>query len=305
MADYLRDITEFVPWVVGASGPELTIIKTVTGYTELDVDGFGYPADASEMARCIALVEGHKLHNLLCLLATDRAWWRIVANWDRLVGLLDAAEPLWRDGAAVAPAGLDAALTALYDRRPGPRRIGMDQDGPLAGFDPMCWDLAPDGGWTFDIESPADQVHRYITDHIKDRRQRSALRAAIDSEGWYRALSPTPGAQEGIEALLSAGHHIVVVSKPHDATPTCVPEKQAWLAEHFPMLTDFSFTNDKSYGFHGGENGILLDDDLKHDQVRRASWEGVSFGVPFNRPGSAHGRYPRWSWGDPIERLSW
>lgn len=307
MADHLRSITDFIPWLPSVSSTaELQVIQTVTGHEEVPVDGFNYPADGTDFAHVVALVELHKLRDLLCLVAeVDMAWWRIVANWDRLVGLLDAAQPNWRRGAKADPAALNDALTTLYSRFPGPRRIGMDMDGPLTGFDQMCWDLAADGGWHFDIESPQDQVHRYITDHIIDERQRAALRAVIDSPGFYRALPPTPGAQEGVEALLSAGHEVIVVSTPHHEVETCEGEKRAWLAEHFPMLTTYSFTNDKATGFYAGANGILLDDAIVHSQVGYASWTPVSFGVPFNGPGSEWGRYPRWSWGDPIERLSW
>lgn len=307
MDDYLRPVTDFIRWLPNvSSAAELQVISVVTGDPEVPVDGFNYPADATDFAHVVALVELHKLHDLLCLVAeVDMAWWRIVANWDRLVSLLDGAHPNWRKGAKVEPTALNEALSTLYARQPAPRRIGMDMDGPLAGFDPQCWHLADSGGWRFDIESPQDQRHRLITEHIADLDQRAALRAAIDSPGWYRALPPTPGAQEGVEALLSAGHEIVIVSTPHPEVETCEGEKRAWLAEHFPMLTTYAFTNDKAVGFYGGRHGILLDDAIVHTQVPYASWSPVVFSLPFNGPTSEWGRYPRWSWGDPIERLTW
>lgn len=305
------DMEPFFPWLIGATTAEVAVIVAVTGYDGMELDGLTFPTDGHEMSKVITLVETHRLHNVLCRVADlDRNWWRVVANWDRLVAAIDAAEPAWRNGAQVTPEALDAALNRLYDRRVGPRRILLDMDGPTADFDPAVFDLCVLNGWKLDIESPSDSRHRYFTDHIIDPEERAACRAALDAEGWYRALPVTPGAQEGVEALLSAGHEVVICSKPHDATPSCVAEKLAWLGEHFPMLTEeYVFTRDKAYAHgghgHGHLRGILLDDAPAHGQVIRASWEPVTFARPFNGPTSIYGRYPRWEWGDPIERLSW
>lgn len=300
----MREITDFVPWLVGASGPELAIIKAVTGYDDIPIDGLTFPADGSDFARCVDLVEKHNLYNLLGLVATDPFWWRVVANWEHLTRLLDAAEPEWRSGEQVMPEAVNAELQALYDRPSIPRRILLDADGPLTGFDSACLDWCVRHNVSMDIDSLDQQRHRYITDHIPDLEQRAALRTAIDSPGWYRDLPVTPGALEGVAALLEAGHEIVVCSKPHDASPSCTAEKLAWLAEFFPTLTEYVFARDKSLAY-GGSQGILLDDAIDHDQTGRCTWEPVVFGVPFNGPGSAWGRYPRWTWGDPIERLTW
>lgn len=300
-----RDIKAFVPWLPNATGPELVIIRAVTGYDEMPVDGSPVPANAAEFAKVVDLVEKHDLHNLLCLLATDRFWWRVVANWGRLVDSLDTAQPDWRDGARLHPEETDAMLAALVRRPALPRRILLDMDGPLAAFDRFCFELCAAAGLRLNIKSLDEQTERFITHHLPDLEQQRALRTMVDGEGFYRAIPVVEGAQEGVEALLSAGHQIVICSKPHDPSPSCEPEKKAWLAEHFPMLaSEYVFTNNKSYAY-GGRNAILLDDAIKAEQVAEATWEPVTFGVPFNRPGSEYGRYPRWSWGDPIERLSW
>lgn len=307
----LMDVEPFVPWLIGATTPEVAVIMAVTGYDGITLDGLTFPTDGHEMSKVIALVETHRLHNVLCRVAAlDRNWWRVVANWDRLVSTLDAAEPKWRDGAATDPATLDDALNRLYDRPVGPRRVLLDMDGPLADFDQQCWTWATSANARFDIDDLSQQAHRYITEHLPDPNHRESLRAVIDAPGWYRSLPVTPGAQEGVEALLAAGHEVIVCSKPHDDAPSCVAEKLAWLGEHFPMLTEeYVFTRDKAYA-HGGHGhdrlrGILLDDAIVHGQVVRASWEPVAFACPFNGPGSIYGRYPRWQWGDNIERLAW
>jgi 5'-nucleotidase len=301
----VKDITDFVPWLVGASGPELAVIRAVTGYDDIPIDGFSFPADGSEFGRVVDLVEKHNLFPFLSVVAAlDRQWWRIVANWGLLVGLLDAAEPEWRNGAATSPEKVNAEIDRLYARPTTPRRVLLDMDGPCSDFDVAAFEWCTTNDVTLNIDAPGDQRHRYITDHIDDDDQRAALRAAIDAPGWYRNLPVTPGAQEGVERLLSAGHEIVVCSKPHDDAPHCVAEKLAWIHEHFPMLDHYVFTRDKSLAY-GGTQGILLDDCIVHDEVGRCSWEPVVFTAPWNGPGSEWGRYPHWSWSDPIERLTW
>lgn len=304
----LRDITDFVWWLPNvACAAELQVIQAVTG-TELPIDGISFPADATDLSRVICLVEAHKLHNELCRVATvDQVWWRVVANWDRLVDALDRDEPEWRNGKATEPTQANEALNALYARPITPRRVLLDMDGPLTHFDHECVAVSETNGWEFDCDplDPDQREHRYITDHMPEAEHRHGLRAAIDATGWYRELPVTPGALEGVEALLSAGHEVVICSKPHEANETCEPEKKAWLAEHFPALRDnYIFTNNKAFA-DGGPNGILLDDDLKPSQVRTARWSPVAFSTVFNGPGTKWGRYPQWKWGDPIERLAW
>lgn len=303
----MRNITDFVEWLVGASAPELALIKAVTGHDGLPLDGLTFPADGHDFSRVVDLVEKHNLYPYLCLVTDDPMWWKIVANFGSLVALLDTAEPRWRDGEHVEPVKVDRAITRLYDRPERPRRILLDMDGPLTAFDDRCFEVCVDNGWELDIDAPGDQVYRYIADHLPNPDHQAKLRSLIDSPGWYQRLPVTPGAVEGVEQMLAAGHEVVVCSKPHDASPDCMREKLAWLGEHFPMLTEYVFTRDKSLANANayGAQGILLDDAIEHRQVQSATWEPVVFGVPFNRPGSKWGCFPRWTWGDPIERLSW
>lgn len=301
-----RDTEPFLPWLVKARcAAELHLIQAVTGQGDnIPVDGFPHPADAAEFAAVVDLVEQHNLRDLLCVVAsTDVMWWRIAAHWDRLVALLDTASPRWRDGKITRPDTIDAYLSGIYNRPQAPRRVLLDMDGPLADFDALCYEVCDIAGWRTDRPLDA-RTARYMTDHMPHDGHRDALKAIINSDGWYRSLPVTPGAQEGVEALLAAGHDVVVCSKPHEANENCEPEKKAWLAEHFPMLRHrYIFTPDKSLAHAPG--GILLDDAIVADQATANAWDPVVFAEPFNGPDTPWGRWPRWTWGDPIERIAW
>lgn len=306
MADYLRPITDFIPWLPNAAcAAELQVIRAVTGHDDLPVDGFSHPADGSDFAHVVSLVETHRLQNLLCVIADlGQPWWRVVANWDRLVGHLDRANPHWRDGAKVDPSALDAALDALYSPGPIRRRIGIVVDGTLADHDALIWDLADDGGWTFDIDAPGDQTHPSLIDHVPEH-QRAALAAAVRSDGWCRSLPVVPGAQEGVQALLAAGHEVVAVTRTSTVPAGRADERAEWLDEHFPTLDTFVLTSDLSVGFSAPDDGILLDRTIDIVEAASASWSPILAAAPFNGPTTRWGRSPRWGWADPVERLSW
>lgn len=298
----MRDIKEFVPWLTVEPAPQsvLTIIQTVTG---IDLCEPGTPAEPFDFAKCVLLVEHYELHSQLCDLATlSPEWWRIVGNWGRLVDALGEVAPNWRQGEYTAGISAQAILDALHMRQPGPRKLLLDMDGPIADLDRQVWDDSVAAGWKWDIETLDQFIHRYSTVHIIDPEHREAARALINQPGWFRALPVTPGAQEGVEALLAAGHEITVCTKPLATNPTCRDEKYAWLVEHFPMLAPEMITAPNKSRITGD---LLLDDAIDHAQAAVAGWEPVVFRMPFNGTGTEWGHYPNWGWGDPIERLAW
>src|SRR5690606_26027440 len=105
-------------------------------------------------------------------------------------------------------------------------------------------------------------------------------------------LPVTPGAQEGVDALMAVGVDVWVCTKPLEVNPTCRDEKGAWLREHFPMLEKrLIIAPDKSLVM----GDILLDDAPSLEWARRATWMPVVFDAPFNRAGSIWERLPRWT----------
>jgi 5'(3')-deoxyribonucleotidase len=175
----------------------------------------------------------------------------------------------------------------------------LDMDGPLADFDRHFWDRCTAEGFTFDVDGPEHQRHRYFTDHIPNRRERAQARALVDAPGWFADLPVTVGAQEGVEELLSY-FDVWVCTKPLEANPTCLNDKHAWLVRHFPALAGRMITAaDKSMIL--GE--ILLDDAPKPEWFDRAWWFPVIFPAPFNR--DQYEGQLGWGWGDPIDTLLW
>lgn len=178
-------------------------------------------------------------------------------------------------------------------------RLLLDQDGPLADFDMHFYERC-EGRYELDVAGPHEQTARYFTDHIPNRAHRAEARAMVDKAGWFRHLPVTPGAIEGVAALIDAGVDVWVCTKPLEVNPTCRDDKGAWLAEHFPMLEHkLIITPDKS--LIAGD--VLLDDAPHSTWIDRASWTPVIFAAPFNGPGSAWADLPHWTWGDPLDDL--
>lgn len=175
----------------------------------------------------------------------------------------------------------------------------LDMDGPLADFDRHFYRRCSERGYTFDVDGPEFQQHRYFTDHLPNKAERKEARQMVDTAGWFAELPVTPGAQAGVLDLLIAGFDIWVCTKPLEANPTCHSDKANWLLRHFPPLHDrLIIAPDKSMVI----GDVLLDDAPKAAWLDRAPWKAVIFDAPFNR-----GRWPelaRWSWGDPIDRLA-
>lgn len=180
----------------------------------------------------------------------------------------------------------------------------LDQDGPLADFDQRYWDYCAEQGFELDIKDLSDtRRHRFMEGNIIDREHRKAARAYIESgtNRWFRDLPVTAGAEEGVDALLSAGVDIWVCTKPLEANENCRDDKGRWIKKHFPMLENkLILAPDKSMV----RGDVLLDDAIKIKWIPKATWRAVAFATPFNGNGTEWGHLPHWSWGDPIEKLT-
>ncbi len=180
-------------------------------------------------------------------------------------------------------------------------RLLLDMDGPLADFDQKVWDLCGQMGWPLhltDLQDPRRK--RFLTDNMSPH-QSARLRAHInETRGWFRELSVTAGAVDGVAALKAAGIDIWVCTKPLEANPSCRDDKGAWLREHFPQLENkLIIAPDKSL-IHGD---VLLDDAPKLSWFSDATWRPVIFPSVFNGPGSEWDGLPSWGWSDPISDL--
>lgn len=187
----------------------------------------------------------------------------------------------------------------------------LDMDGPLADFDRAAWEWGHSSGLMFDIESLADQRHRFLTDHVVGCGHPGTTRPCPHGAGhmrrhihqdetWFRDLPVTPGAIQGV-AQLEAIFDVWVCTKPLEANPGCRDGKQAWIDKHFPSLSrKLVMAPDKSMVV----GAVLLDDAPKPQWVDVAHWEPVVFSTPWNGEGSRWEVYPHWTWGDPLAVLT-
>lgn len=171
----------------------------------------------------------------------------------------------------------------------------LDMDGPLADFDEHFWRRCIDAGYTFDVDGPTQQQHRYFTDHMPDPTERATARAMVDTAGWFAELPVTPGAIEGVE-LLHEHFDVWVCTKPLETNPTCLNDKQAWLHRHFPTLENRMVTAPNKALIVGD---ILLDDAPNPDWFPHATWTPVIFATPYNQA-APWANLPRTTWSSPT-----
>lgn len=175
------------------------------------------------------------------------------------------------------------------------RRLLLDMDGPLAGFDERCSELAK--AFEFTV---AETHARYFTDQIHDQWEKDAMNSLIEAPGWFYNLPVTDGAIEGVNLLLDAGVDVWIATKPMEKNPTCRDDKAKWVRRHFPMLEKKLFIAPDKSLLRGD---ILLDDAPKISWMPKAEWNPVIFTRPFNGAGSLWEDFPHWSWGDDLDDL--
>lgn len=178
----------------------------------------------------------------------------------------------------------------------------VDQDGPLADFDPHFHNRCREQGWYLDCEGAHDQTFRFATDHMPHEEQRLAARAMVDTAGWFRELPVVEGAIEGLNRLAEVPNSEVwICTKPLEANATCRDDKAWWLEQHFgrEWVDRLILAPDKSLV----QGHLLLDDAPKPEWSQRASWVPVIFPMNWNGAGSDWDGQIHWQWGDDIEIL--
>lgn len=99
--------------------------------------------------------------------------------------------------------------------------------------------------------------------------------------GFFRNLPLLPGAKEGLELLIEAGHEVRIVTSPKIEHTPCVSEKYAWVEMHLgkEWLRRLMVTYDKTF-VHGD---LLIDDKPYLKGARTPTWEHVLFDRPYNQ----------------------
>jgi 5'-nucleotidase len=122
------------------------------------------------------------------------------------------------------------------------------------------------------------------------KRHRELIRNITMRKGFFRDLPPIPGAKEALQFILEKGHELRIVTAPKIEHTPCVPEKYAWVEEHYGMewVKRLMLTYDKTF-VHGDK---LIDDKPKIIGARTPTWEHILFDRPYNKT-------------QPNRRLTW
>ncbi|WP_411373274.1 5' nucleotidase, NT5C type [Arthrobacter sp. MPF02] len=117
------------------------------------------------------------------------------------------------------------------------------------------------------------------------------MEAAMNAEGLYLNLEPTPYAVEAMKEMQEEGIDTWFCSKPYPTHPTCTSEKLASVARHFgqEMAQKTILTHDKTLVF----GHVLLDDKPTVTGAAVPAWKHVYYAQPYNAPGTGAQDIPR------------
>lgn len=97
----------------------------------------------------------------------------------------------------------------------------------------------------------------------------------------YRDLPVIPGAREGLEFLVRAGHDVFLCSTPAATNAQCASNKLAWVREHLgeQWVDRTVLTADKTIVF----GDYLIDDKPEITGFRKPTWEHIVFDATYNQ----------------------
>jgi 5'-nucleotidase len=177
----------------------------------------------------------------------------------------------------------------------------LDMDGPLADFDLAFYRLITKLDFEVDLHSLKDpRRKRFMTENMRYKDEAEWARNHVNTSRWFLDLPVTAGALEGVPEL-EKHFDVWVCTKPLEVNRHCRDDKAAWLRGYFPQLEHKLIIAPTKSMVHGD---ILLDDAPKNDCAEIATWTAVLFPDTFNiQPGCGWEYLPRWTWGDPVEKL--
>jgi 5'-nucleotidase len=181
----------------------------------------------------------------------------------------------------------------------------------------VLWDL--DGNafdWSASLDAKLlelDPGYQLVPEHERTHydymfdnpHNREILDAAMNAEGLYLNLEPTPYAVEAMKEMQEEGLDTWFCSKPYATHPTCTSEKLASVARHFgqEMAQKTILTHDKTLVF----GHILFDDKPTVTGAAVPAWKHVYYAQPYNAPGTGALDIPRitdWrNWRDAVYPL--
>ena len=157
--------------------------------------------------------------------------------------------------------------------------ILVDMDGVLADYDLgflNFWRmLYPEEVWV-----PREQRRSFYIDEDYPEELRNLAEAVPKLRGFYRHLPEMKGAANAMNELKKY-FEVFICTAPHTEYRYCVPEKYAWIDDHFgrEWTRKIILTKDKTLV----RGRYLIDDkpEIKGSQI--PVWEQILYDQPYNR----------------------
>jgi len=155
--------------------------------------------------------------------------------------------------------------------------IFVDMDSTLAD---MLQPLLDEYNYDYEDTLRVDDIVEF--DIKKFAKPGVDIESYFKKDGFFEKLKPLPGAIEGLEALVRAGHEVIVASS-HSVNPNSAAEKLRWLKEHTPFIGH----SDVMLGVKKHKlRGDVFIDDAPHQAARwlRENPDGVTMSIkwPYN-----------------------
>lgn len=158
--------------------------------------------------------------------------------------------------------------------------ILVDQDGVLADYD-AGFDAAWATYYPFAPRGLATGRPSFYMEDAAPTEWREHVHPIQKQPGFFRNLPVIPGAPDGINALLDAGHDVRICTAPLSDHPACLSEKAEWVNEHLgpAWVKRMIFTRDKSVI----TADVLIDDrpDAAHGAITPA-WTHIFYTQSYN-----------------------
>lgn len=129
--------------------------------------------------------------------------------------------------------------------------------------------------------------------HERTPEESAIINAVMVEHGFYARLEPIDGAVLALNAMLSVGHDVRIVTSPWIDNPTCASDKLAWVVEHFgrAWADRVIITTDKTLV----RGDYLIDDKPDVKGSMPPTWEHVYFSQPYNTDRADRRRITEWT----------
>ncbi len=158
--------------------------------------------------------------------------------------------------------------------------ILVDMDGVLAdfenGFITQYKNLFPS-----QVPITVDQRKEFYVINDYPVAVRDTIEQVYHTPGFFKNLSPIPGAKEALETMRALHHEVFICTSPLNRYDDCVLEKYDWVEKNLGhgWTKRMIVTSDKTL-VHGD---YLIDDKPNPVGVKIPGWEHILYDAPYNR----------------------